>query len=68
MQRNYNTKIEATCMATHQRLKWYCDTFDNSGLTATQVAFSSNIKLTAEQCLDAKETGFTTTNNQVSKM
>ena len=44
MQRNYKTKLEATmCKATHQRLKWYCDTFDDSGLSATQATISSDI-------------------------
>ena len=63
MQRNYKTKLEATmCKATHQRLKWYCDTFDDSGLSATQATISSDIKLTAEQCLEAKKTGSATIN------
>ena len=63
MQRNYKTKLEATmCKATHQRLKWYCDTFDDSGLSATQATISSDIKLTADQCLEAKKTGSATIN------
>ena len=63
MQRNYKTKLEATmCKATHQRLKVYCDTFDDSGLSATQETISSDIKLTAEQCLEAKKTGSETIN------
>ena len=63
MQRNYKTKSEATmCTATHQRLKWYCDTFDDSGLSATQATISSDIKLTAEQHLEAKKTGSATIN------
>ena len=64
MQRNYKTKLEANmCKATHQRLKWYCDTFDDCGLSATQATISSDIKLTAEQCLEAKKTGSATINN-----
>ena len=63
MQRNYKTKLEATmCKATNQRLKWYCDTFDDSGLSATQATISSDIKLTADQCLEAKKTGSATIN------
>ena len=48
--------------ATHQRLKWYCDTFDDSGLSATQATISSDNKLTAEQCPEAKKTGSATIN------
>ena len=63
MQRNYKTKLEATmCKATRQRLKWYCNTFDDSGLSATQATISSDIKSTAEQCLEAKKTGSATIN------
>ena len=63
MQHNYKTELEATiCKAAHQRLKRFCDTFDDSGLSATQAAISSDIKLTAEQCLDAKKTGSATIN------
>ena len=46
MQRNYKTELEATmCKATHQRLKLYCDTFDDSGLSATQATISSDVEL-----------------------
>ena len=63
MQRNYKTKLEAKmCKATYQRLKLYCDTFDDSGLSTTKTNISSDIKLTAEQCLDAKKTGSATIN------
>ena len=63
LQRNYRTKLEATmCKATHRRLKWYCDTFDDSGLSATQATVSSDFKLTTEQCLEAKNTGSATIN------
>ena len=41
---------------------WYCDTFDDSGLSATQATISSDTKLTAEQCLEAKKTGSVTIN------
>ena len=50
------------CKATHHRLKWYCDTFDDSGLSTTQATISSDIQLTAEQCLEAKKTGSATIN------
>ena len=63
MQRSYKTKSEATmCKATNQRLKWYCDNFDDSGLSATQATISSDFILTAEQCLEAKKTGSATIN------
>ena len=63
LQRKYKTKLEATmCKVTHQRLKRYCDTFDDSGLSDTQATISLDIKLTAEQCLKAKKTGSATIN------
>ena len=48
------------CKVTYQQLKWYCDTFDDSGLSTTKATISSDIKITAEQCLDAKKTGSAT--------
>ena len=58
MQRNYETKLEATmCKATHQQLKGYYDNFNRSVSSATQAIVSSDNELTAEQCPEAKKTG-----------
>ena len=55
MQRNYMTKLAITiCKATHQQLKHFCDTFDDSGSSATQSDIGSDNNLTTKQCLDAK--------------
>ena len=48
------------CEVKHQRLRWYCDTFDDSGMSATQPTISSYLKLTSVQCLEARNTGYAT--------
>ena len=57
MQRNLKTKIDAMMCKATQQLNCFCDTFDDSCLSATQATISSDFKLIRDQCLDAKKTG-----------
>ena len=55
-QRNYKVKLEATmCKATKQQLRWFCDSFDSSGLDARHNTITTSVKLDAQKCKLAKE-------------
>ena len=55
-QRNYKVKLEATmCKATQQQLRWFCDSFDSSGIDARHNTINTSVKLDAQKCKLAKE-------------
>ena len=55
-QRNYKVKLEATmCKATQQQLRWFCDSFDSSGIDARHNTITTSVKLDAQICKLAKE-------------
>ena len=55
-QRNYKVKLEATmCKATQQQLRWFCDSFDSSGIDARHNTITTSVKLDAQKCKLAKE-------------
>ena len=55
-QRNYKVKLEATiCKATQQQLRWFCDSFDSSGIDARHNTFTTSLKLDAQKGKLAKE-------------
>ena len=55
-QRNYKVKREATmCKATQQQLRWFCDSFDSSGINARHNTITTSVKLDAQKCKLAKE-------------
>ena len=55
-QRNYKVKLEATmCKATQQQLRWFCDSFDSSGIDARHNTITTSLKLDAQKCKLAKE-------------
>ena len=55
-QRNYKVKLEATkCIATQQQLRWFCDSFDSSGIDARHNTITTSVKLDAQKCKLAKE-------------
>ena len=55
-QRNYKVKLEETmCKATQQQLRWFCDSFDSSGIDARHNTITTSVKLDAQNCKLAKE-------------
>ena len=55
-QRNYKVKLESTmCKATQQQLRWFCDSFDSSGIDARHNTITTSVKLDAQKCKLAKE-------------
>ena len=53
---NYKVKLEATmCKATQQQLRWFCDSFDSSGIDARHNTITTSVKLDAQKCKLAKE-------------
>ena len=55
-QRNYKVKLEATmCKATQQQLRWFCDSFDSSGIDARHNTITTSVKHDAQKCKFAKE-------------
>ena len=54
-QRNY-FKLEATmCKATQQQLRWFCDSFDSSGIDARHNTITTSVTLDTQKCKLAKE-------------
>ena len=55
-QRNYKVKLEATMTkATQQQLRWFCDSFDSSGIDSRHNTITTSVKLDAHKCKLAKE-------------
>ena len=49
-QRHYRTKENATmCRIKHQTMRWFCDSFDSSGIDARQNVITTVLKLSADQ-------------------
>ena len=50
-QRHYRTKVNATmCRIKHQPMRWFCDSFDSSGIDARQNMITADLHLSADQC------------------
>ena len=43
------------CKATKQQLRWFCDSFDSSGIDARHNTITNSVKLDAQKCKFAKE-------------
>ena len=41
--------------ATQRQLRWFCDTFDSSGMDARDNTITTSVKLDAHKCNFAKE-------------
>ena len=55
-QRHYKVNLEATmCKASQQQLRWFCNSFDSSGIDARHNAITTSAKLDAQKCKLAKE-------------
>ena len=43
------------CKATQQQLRWFCNSFDSSGIDARHNTITTSVKLVAQKCKLAKE-------------
>ena len=43
------------CKATQQQLRWFCYSFDSSGINARHNNITTSVKLDAQKCKLAKE-------------
>ena len=58
-QRHYRTKVNATmCRIKHQSMRWFCDSFDSSGIDARQNMITTDLHLSADQCKLAADRGY----------
>ena len=58
-QRHYSTKINATmCRIKHQSIRWFCDSFDSSGIDARQNIITTDIHISPDTCKHAAERGY----------
>ena len=55
----YSTKINATmCRIKHQSIRWFCDSFDSSGIDARQNIITTDIHISPDTCKHAAERGY----------
>ena len=58
-QRHYSTKIIAImCRIKHQSIRWFCDSFDSSGIDARQSRITTDIHISPDTCEHAAERGY----------
>ena len=58
-QRHYSTKINATmCRIKHQSIRWFCDSFDSSGIDARQNIITTDIHISPDTWKHAAERGY----------
>ena len=58
-QRHYSTKINATmCRIKHQYIRWFCDSFDSSGIDARQNIITTDIHVSSDTYKHAAERGY----------
>ena len=58
-QRNYRNKVNATmCRIKHQSMRWFCKSFDSSGIDARQNVITTELHLSADQCESAANRGY----------
>ena len=58
-QRHYSTKVNATmCRIKHQSIRWFCDSFDSSGIDARQNIITTDIHISPDTCKHAAERGY----------
>ena len=47
----HRTKVNATmCRIKHKSMRWFCDSFDSSGIDARQNMITTDLHLSADQC------------------
>ena len=46
------------CRIKHQSMRWFCDSFDSSGIDARQNMITTDLHLSADQCKSATDRGY----------
>ena len=46
------------CRIKHQSMRWFCDSFDSSGIDARQNIITTDLHLSADQCKLAADKGY----------
>ena len=58
-QRHYSAKINETmCRIKHQSIRWFCDSFDSSGIDTRQNIITTDIQIYPDTCKHAAERGY----------